>query len=202
MRRGKLLTFEGADGCGKTTISKIVCDALQKDCPCVWDTNPSTSRVGKGIRDSLQDNGISPQTFLFLFLADRYEHFVKYVRPWLDEGRWVLLDRFSDSTIAFQSFQCGVSVAQMEEWVHRFGWFPTPDRTYLLDVDYETLAERTGDRDDPSAYDKAGRTFQESVIQGYRTLAKRNPDRIMVLDGRKSIDALVREIICDAKALG
>lgn len=196
--QGRFITFEGADGCGKTTLAQRLVQALQKKkIPCVLDCEPTTAPIGQVIREHLKDNDLSAQTFLFLFLADRYEHVQSMIRPALKSSQWVILDRYMDSTWAYQSAHCHLDVEALKRWTAQFEWFLIPERTYLLSLSYEQMVARIRGRATLEANDRAGRAFYDDVSQRFATLADLEPQRFVLLDGSQPVETLLDRVLED-----
>ncbi len=191
------ITFEGPDGCGKTTLSKQVYENLIAHHACLWTRNPSRRPLGNLLVEQLKQNSMPPETALLVFLADRHEHYTHVIQPALKEKNWVLCDRFMDSTLVYQSYLCGLDVDALDKWVHAFGWFPKPDRTYLVSLDYETQQKRVSNRADASANDEAGKAFFDEISSRYQFLSDKEPERFMIVDGKAPLATLVAQISQD-----
>jgi len=186
------ITFEGIEGCGKSTQLALLAAALQeRSSPVTVTREPGGTRAGDAIRRLLLDTsapGLDPLAELLLYLADRAQHVRETVKPALAAGRIVLCDRFSDSTIAYQGYGRGGDVARIRllDEVARDGC--RPDLTFLLDCPVSLGLERVRTRAaTPEGTDRLERepdAFHERVHAGFLKLAAAEPDRIVVIDSR------------------
>jgi dTMP kinase len=194
--RGRFITFEGIDGCGKTTQLRMLAQWLRDHGRDVIETvEPGGTSIGRQIRKILLDPAsadIQPRAELLLYFASRAQNVDEVIRPALDGGRTVLCDRFTDSTLVYQG--CGRGLDS--EVVHDLDRIACrglrPDVTILIDIDLETSlarAKRRNERTGPSEsrIDDESATFHERVRRGYLALAKAEPDRIVVIDGTAGI---------------
>jgi len=201
--RGRFITFEGIDGCGKTTQLRMLAQWLRDHGRDVIETvEPGGTSIGRQIRKILLDPAsadIQPRAELLLYFASRAQNVDEVIRPALDGGRTVLCDRFTDSTLVYQG--CGRGLDS--EVVHDLDRIACrglrPDVTILIDIDLETSlarAKRRNERTGPSEsrIDDESATFHERVRRGYLALAKAEPDRIVVIDGTAGIGAVGHRI--------
>ena len=189
------ITIEGVEGAGKSTQAARLADALRRDGRNVVLTRePGGTELGRTLRRMLLDEPViepSAETELLLYLADRAEHVRRLIEPALERGAIVIADRFSDSTIAYQSYARGLP----EEEVRRLDRFArrdlTPGLTFVLDLPAaEGLARaRAADR-----LEREGLEFHERVRAGFAAIAAADPKRVVVLDGRLAVDDLGRAI--------
>ena len=204
MDRGIFISFEGSEGCGKSTQIKFLTELLQESGKTVHVTRePGGTVVGEKIRDLLQftpeASAMTDESELLLFAASRAQLVREVICPALENGTWVIADRFLDSTTVYQGVGRDLAAADVEK-INRFAVGTTmPDWTILLDLEAATghsraLAARndtdgSGDRieDQPLA-------FFEKVRGGYLELAKSNPDRIEIFDGSLPIEQIAEEI--------
>ena len=204
MKLGKFITFEGPDGCGKSTLAKTVAEALGQRVPCVLECEPTQNSIGKLIREHSLHNDLAPQSFLFLFLADRYEHIQTTLLPALQKSQWVILDRYMDSTWAYQSAHCQMGVVELKRWLRNFKGFLVPDRTYLLKLSYDAMLKRIQDRKRLEANDRAGQRFYEDVAERFYQLAKEEARgvsaRYKILDATQSVQKLTKYILQDLES--
>lgn len=200
MKPGKFITFEGPDGCGKSTLAKAVVTELQKHVSCIFDCEPTQGPIGKLIRQYSIHNDLSAQSFLFLFLADRYEHIQTTLRPALKKSQWVILDRYMDSTWAYQSVHCGWEVLKLKSWTEDFKGFLIPDRTYLLRLSYDDMVARIQDRKRLEANDRAGQGFYEDIFRRFDQLARQETSRYKILDATQSVQELTQHVLQDVQS--
>lgn len=194
-KKGYFITFEGIDGCGKSTQLDAVYDFLtSKGYKCIKTREPGALELGKKIREILlHHNGIvSDKCEMFLFLADRSQHIDTLIRPSVEKGMVVLCDRHTDSTIAYQGYGRGQDVEKLIELNNIATDGMKPDLTFLFDVDTETGAKRAGNN--PDRMEASGKEFFSRVRQGYLSLAKRYPERIKVINGENSKEIVYNEV--------
>lgn len=194
-KKGYFITFEGIDGCGKTTQLEAVCDFLSNlGYECVKTREPGSLELGKKIREILlhHDGIVSDNCEMFLFLADRSQHIDTLIKPSVDEGKIVLCDRHTDSTIAYQGYGREHDIERLIKLNEIATNGIKPDLTFVFDVSCETGAERAGNN--PDRMELSGKEFFERVRKGYLKLAKRYPDRIKVINGEKSKELVYNEV--------
>lgn len=196
MEKGLFITFEGCDGCGKTTQLELLAQYLKdKGFDVITTREPGAKGLGVKLREILlnYDGEVSSNCESFLFLADRAQHIDTIVKPAIDAGKIVLCDRHIDSTAAYQGYGRGLDLQQINYLNNLATGGLKPDLTLLFDVDTETSMQRVGKNQD--RMESAGIAFQEKVRHGYLELAKANPQRIKVFDSRKTIQQLHQEVI-------
>lgn len=199
MEKGLFITFEGADGCGKTTQLNLLKDyLLNKGYDVVLTREPGGKGLGEKVREILLNyNGVvSDRCESFLFLADRAQNIDIIVNPAIAEGKIVLCDRHTDSTVAYQGYGRGLDIAQINMLNNLATKNKKPDLTFVFDVDIETSMQRVGQNKD--RMENSGIDFFNRVRQGYLELAKQESDRIKVIDSTQSIEQVfekVKEII-------
>ena len=194
-RRGLLVAFEGVDGSGKSTQARILAGAVG----AVLTFEPGATRLGSALRHLLLDPG-QPEPDVraeaLLIAADRAQHVAEVVRPALAEGRVVVTDRFSGSTLAYQGYGRGLPVGELRQLV---GWATggvEPDLTVVLDVPLEVARHRL-ERGPADRLERLDGRFFSSVRDGYLELAGADPLRWAVVDGEGDVDAVaaaVREV--------
>ncbi len=185
-----LISFEGIDGSGKSTQAKLLYDHLKgKGKKAVLYREPGGTQVGERIREILKGFEVTPVGELFLFEASRSE-LVLRIREDLKGGKVVILDRFTDSTVAYQGYGRGIDV----EFVKRLNDFATgglkPNITFLLDIDPEKALRRIRSRDRFENLE-----FLRKVREGFLELARREKDRVVVLDATKGKGEIFTEIL-------
>ena len=189
MKKGKFITFEGADGCGKTTQLLLLRDYLiNKGYEVVLTREPGAKGLGERIRDILlnYEGEVSDRCESFLFLADRAQNIDTIVIPAIEQGKIVLCDRHTDSTVAYQGYGRGLDVEQINMLNNLATKGLKPDLTLVFDVDVRTSMKRVGTSKD--RMESAGMEFFNRVRNGYLELAKLEPERIKVVDATKSIE--------------
>ncbi|MGR9105344.1 MAG: dTMP kinase [Gammaproteobacteria bacterium] len=195
MARGRFITLEGGEGLGKSTNLKFVESWLVNHGKDVLVTRePGGTRVGEAIRSLLLDaadrQALTDEAELLLIFAARAEHVQKVIRPALDLGRWVLCDRFTDATYAYQGSGRGLDEARIEYLEH---WIQTglaPDLTILFDAPVEVGLARARRRGDPDRFEREDRDFFERIRSGYLQRAMCFQQRIRVIDASCSLEAV------------
>lgn len=193
---GLFITFEGCDGCGKTTQLELLAQYLKdKGFDVITTREPGAQGLGVKLREILlnYDGEVSSNCESFLFLADRAQHIDTIVKPAISKGKIVLCDRHIDSTAAYQGYGRGLDLQQINYLNNLATGGLKPDLTLLFDVDTRTSMQRVGKNQD--RMESAGIAFQEKVRQGYLELAKAEPKRIKVFDSGKTIQQLHQEVI-------
>ena len=205
---GHFVTFEGIEGSGKSTVAKSVCLALERSSiPCLFTREPGGTAASEKIRELLldPDGSIAPRTELLLYIASRAQLVEEVIAPALEQGRFVICDRFMDASVAYQGWARGLG----EELVSELNAYAVgetrPELTYLLDLPVEG-----GFRRGPQRREKEGlrgrdrlelenRDFHERVREGYLRLAEREKERVVVIDAQASFDEVVALIIGNIK---
>jgi dTMP kinase len=203
MPRLPFITFEGSEGCGKSTQVTLLAERLTKaGVPLLVTREPGGTPIGEKIRHLLQfapeGTAMTPETELLLFEASRSQLVRRVIQPALDRGTVVICDRFADSTTVYQ----GVARRLEAEVVRQMNEFAVgscrPDLTFLLDIDIETARVRMLRRVRPAGgidrMEQEPLQFYEDVCAAYRQLAKSEPHRIQVIDARRSIAEIEQEI--------
>ncbi len=206
MNKGRLISFEGLDGAGKTTQIDLLERWLEAHhLPFVRTREPGGTPLGLEIRHLLlnrPDLAIVPLAEAFLFQTDRAQHFATLVIPALQEGKLVITDRCFDASIAYQGFARGVGVELIEQLSMLATQGFKPDLTILLDLEpsevyrrTDTVADLSGTREERTRFDIEGEEFHKRVQEGFRALARAHPERIKVVDASRSPEEIHREII-------
>jgi dTMP kinase len=173
------ITFEGTEGCGKSTLIRNLSEALRvAEVPHVVTREPGGSTVAESIRSVILKHEMDPLTELFLYEASRAEHFQKTVMPALQEKKWVLCDRFTDSTIAYQGFARGLKLPMIEKLNAVATSSRKPDLTFFLDLPVEEGLRRATD---PNRFEAEGVAFQKKVRQGFLYSIQKSKKRFRVL---------------------
>lgn len=199
--RGMFITFEGMEGSGKSTAMARIGEWLEtRGIPTVYTREPGGSGLGRELRAILLDAcnaDIVPRAELFLYLADRAQHAASVVRPALERGAFVLSDRFADSTVAYQGYGRGIDIESLHGLNALAAGGVWPDLTLLFDVDEMTGLSRANARNEAMGKSRSeGRFEAESLVfhaavrQGFLDLARKNPDRFIVIDGMKDPDSV------------
>lgn len=191
-KRGFFITFEGTDGTGKSTHAKRLRQWLTKQgASVVLTREPGGGRLAERIRAILLDPKLEMDglTELFLYEAARCNHVAQVIRPALEAGRWVICDRFTDATFAYQGAARGLNIKHIEALNNLATGGIQPHLTLWLDLPPTSgLARAGGRRGGHDRLEKEGLGFQRKVRQGYANLARRFPRRIRRVPVQKSID--------------
>ena len=206
--KGKFIVFEGIDGSGKTTqinqLSKwlISTDLIPENNKLVITREPGGTKLGKSIRSLLLDTSIekSPDsiTELLLYAADRSQHVNEIIRPTLDQGDWVISDRFCGSTLAYQGYGRKLDINLIKDLEAIATQGIAPDITFLLDIPIEESIRRRRNRKD-DRIEKEGREFLSNVSLGFQALSENsNWKKISAIDSKEQI---ISEIKSEIKKL-
>lgn len=200
---GLFITFEGSEGCGKSTQVKYLTERLEAVGASVINTRePGGTPIGEAIRDLLQHQkagvGMSAEAELLLFSASRAELVRKVIEPALAAGTHVVSDRFYDSTTVYQGEARGLGREAVETITRMATGERQPDLTFLLDlpvdIAFARLKERNGGGGKFDRFEALPTTFFEEVRRGYLDLASREPSRVQILDGQESEEKLAEQI--------
>ena len=206
MQSGKLITFEGLDGCGKSTQLEKTKKWLNLQGYEVLKTQqPGGTNIGKQIRKILlnpENNELHPESELLLYLSDRIQHLAEKIIPAKAEGKIVLCDRFHDSTVAYQGFGRGLNLENIESIITYSIKPYSPDLTFLITISPEIIFDRLEQRKEHSAKDRIdleSNNFFARVAKGYQKLASAEPGRFVCLDGEQEIEVIHQQIISELK---
>jgi dTMP kinase len=189
MTRGKFITFEGIDGAGKSTHIGFVTDYLtSRGKTVVSSREPGGTPLGEKLRDLLLHEKMHLETEALLMFASRREHIAQVIAPGIERGDWVLSDRFTDASFAYQSGGRGMDRAKMEaleQWVH-----PNlqPDLTLVFDVPLEVARQRLDATRTLDKFEQEQSDFFSRCRNEYLRRAAQFPDRIAVIDSTRSIE--------------
>ncbi|MGC4049352.1 MAG: dTMP kinase [Paludibaculum sp.] len=202
-RRGLFLTFEGLDGCGKTTQMRLLAERLRASGETVIETaEPGGTAIGGAIRRILLDpanDHLSSTAEMLLYFAARAQNLDEIVRPATARGEIVLCDRWTDSTWAYQGYgrELGVDVIRSLDRIACRG--RQPDLTLWIDVDLETSLNRAKSRNEETdstdtRMDDQSRAFYERVLRGYEALEAEEPGRVVRVDGRGDLETVAERV--------
>jgi dTMP kinase len=195
--RARFITLEGLDGAGKTTHLDWLAQALGRRGIDVCITRePGGTAVGEALRELLlhPQQKLHPETETLLMFAARREHLDEVIRPALADGKWVVCDRFTDATFAYQGGGSGVPwerIAALETWVQQG---LQPDLTLYFDVHPEAGRARTSAVRSPDRYEQEHAAFHERVRRAYLRRAREHPERIRVIDAMRPIPDIQGEL--------
>lgn len=196
MSKGLFITFEGGDGCGKTTQIKLLDEYLRnKGYKTLLTREPGSIGLGEKVREILlnYDGEVSSVCESFLFLADRAQNMDCIIKPALEEGVIVICDRHTDSSVAYQGYGRGLDIERINMLNNIATSGLKPDLTIVLDVDVETSQARVGSEKD--RMESAGIEFFERVRKGYLEIAKQEPERVKVVDAKQTIEDIHNQIL-------
>ena len=193
-KKGFFITFEGADGCGKTTQSELIKKYLEDTGrKTLWTREPGGAELGKELRKILlhYDGYVAPECEAFLFLADRAQHVETVIKPAVDSGMIVLCDRYTDSTVAYQGYGKGIDITRINYLNDLATGKFYPDLTLVFDVDSEIAQKRVGA--DKDRMESEGSGFHQKVRYGYLRLAEEYPYRIKIINANNSIEQVFED---------
>jgi dTMP kinase len=187
MKRGKFLTLEGVDGAGKSTHQKFIADFVATRAPHVVQTRePGGTELAERLREAILRQAMTPLVETLLIFAARADHVARVIRPALEAGSWVVCDRFSDATLAYQGAGNGVAAELIERLSAAAHPGLVPDRTLVFDCSFEISRQRlqgkTLDR-----FEREDRAFFERVRAAYLERAKAEPARVRVIDAAAAV---------------
>ena len=195
-KNGLFITFEGADGSGKSTQLKMAGEYLQsKGFNTISTRDPGGTPLGSKIREILlhHDGKVADYCELFLYLADRAQHIDEKIIPALEEGKTVLCDRYVDSTLAYQGYARGLDKEEILKLNNIVARGLMPDLTFVFDVSTEVSAQRVGSTKD--RLESEAKEFHQKVREGFLDLANSYPDRIKVIDANQTIEKVHKEVV-------
>ena len=196
MARGVFITFEGADGCGKTTQIELLKKYLdEKNIKNIQTREPGATELGVELRKILlhYEKPVSDVAETFLYLADRAQHTEFEIKPMLDDGYIILCDRFIDSTVSYQGYARKQDINQINKLNEIATGGLKPDLTIVFDIE-STIAQKRlqGEKD---RLEKEGLEFHKALRYGYLELAKKEPDRIKVINADDTIENIHKKVI-------
>ena len=190
------ITFEGADGCGKTTQIELLNKYLQENgFKTLVTREPGAKGLGEKLREILlnYDGEVSPNCESFLFLADRAQHVDCIIKPALKDGVIVLCDRHTDSTVAYQGYGRLLDIEQIKKLNEIAVNGLKPDLTIVFDIDIETSMQRVGKTKD--RMESAGIDFFNRVRNGYLAIAKEESNRVKVINSADTIEEIHNQVV-------
>lgn len=198
------ITFEGIEGCGKTTQIRHLANILKNhNIPFISTLEPGGTSVGMKIRQLLLDSNnanLSPLAELILYAADRAQHVNEVIKPSLDRRKWVICDRFFDATVVYQGIARGLDMELIQILNKKVTQGVRPDLTFLLDCPVDIGLNRAKKRnleenlEGQDRFEREKLTFHEKVREGYLELARNNSDRFRIIDASNNIDEIKIEI--------
>ncbi len=199
MSSGKFITIEGGEGSGKSTQMRLLSESLSNiGAEAVLTREPGGTRAGEAIRELLlsPDYELTPRTEALLHFAARMEHVEQVIRPALKDGKIVVCDRYTDSTVAYQGYghQLG------EIWVEHLHSLTVadilPDITFILDIDPETGLKRAASRrEGKNRYESQNLAFHRRVREGFLAIAHQESSRCIVIDASQKLEDIHRQMV-------
>ena len=204
--RGKFITFEGCDGCGKSTQLSLLSDYLtQQNVPHIFTREPGGGKISEAIREILlngKNTEMTDECEALLYAAARVQHLSDRVEPALNEGKLVICDRYVDSSLAYQAYARGLG----KDFIEKINAFALnnylPDVTVFIDLTPEAAFLRKHGADENDRLEQAGMAFHKKVYQGYDELAKAYPNRIARIDGNQTPQAIFENVLTVLKEKG
>ena len=206
MARGKFITFEGCDGCGKSTQLRLLSNYLSENgVPHIFTREPGGGKISEAIREILlngKNMEMTDECEALLYAASRVQHLSDRVEPALANGELVVCDRYVDSSLAYQAYGRGLGV----DFISKINSFALekylPDVTVFINLSSEAAFARKKGADENDRLEQAGREFHKRVYEGYCTLAKQNPDRYVVINGAQTPQEIFNDVLKALKEKG
>ena len=202
--RGKLITFEGCDGCGKSTQLRLLSKYLTENgVEHIFTREPGGGKISESIREILLNGKNAEMTNeceALLYAASRVQHLADRVEPALAQGKLVVCDRYVDSSFAYQAFARGLGF----DFIAKINSFALekylPDCTVFFDLTPEQAFARKHGADENDRLEQAGMAFHKKVYAGYKTLAEKYPERIVCINAAQTPEQIAKEVIQTLKA--
>lgn len=199
MERGKFITFEGCDGCGKSTQLKMLSDYLEEQgIAHIFTREPGGGKISEAIREILlngKNAEMSDACEALLYAAARAQHLADRVEPALAEGKLVVCDRYVDSSFAYQAYARGLGY----EFIDKINSFATtnymPDLTIFIELTPAEAFKRKHGADENDRLEQAGIEFHKKVYSGYIELLQKFPNRIAIVNGRKTPEGVFSDVL-------
>ena len=190
MKQGKFVTLEGVDGAGKSTHQKFIADFVAARAPHVIVTRePGGTDLAERLREAILGSAMTPEVETLLVFAARADHVARVIRPALEAGTWVVCDRFSDATFAYQGAGKGVAADLIDRLGAAAHGKLVPDRTLVFDCPYEVSRKRLAGKS-LDRFEREDQAFFERVRDAYLARAKAEPARIRVIDAAMEISQI------------
>ena len=204
----RFITFEGGEGAGKSTQIQRVKNHLEsKGFDVVLTREPGGTDVAEALRDLIvKDNGfnLSPQVELSIITSGRLHHMENLIIPALESGKFVLCDRYIDSTYVYQGYSGGIEIDKITE-LHKnilAENFILPIKTFFIDVDTEIgLMRSGGSQKNEDRFENKGINFHEKIRAGFQDLTNKNPERIIKIDGSSNLESVTKNIISEIEKI-
>lgn len=194
----KFITIEGVEGAGKSTCMQVAANEIsRRGLPLLQTREPGGTQLGEDLRGLLlghKHHGMADDTELLLMFAARAEHLQQRILPALNAGQWVLCDRFTDATYAYQGAGRGLPeqrIRVLEDWVQGV---LRPSLTILMDLPVELGLQRAGQRSAPDRFEREALAFFKRVRQGYLEIAAAEPQRVQVVDASRDLEQVSADV--------
>lgn len=192
------ITFEGIEGCGKSTQAKLLCEALiDRGFSVVFTREPGGTPAAEELRSFLlkpRNERFPPFAELSIYEAARAFHVENLIKPSLSQEAVVICDRFTDSTLAYQGYGRGIDLSLVERLNREATGGLKPDLTVLIDLPVEEAFKRISDRG-KDRMEQEDLEFHERVRQGFLSVAEKEPERFLIVDGRKTVEEIHEEVL-------
>ena len=206
MRKGKFITFEGCDGCGKSTQLKLLSAYLEKEnIPHLFTREPGGGKISEAIREILlngKNSEMTDECEALLYAAARVQHLSDKVEPALQENKLVICDRYVDSSLAYQAYARGLG----EDFIKSINAFAlkeyAPDCTIFIELTPEEAFARKHGADENDRLEQAGMAFHKRVYEGYMAIAKAEPNRVAVINGRQTPEQIFACVVTALQSKG
>ena len=198
-QRGRFITVEGQDGSGKSTNIAVIVDALRKEeLKVVQTREPGGTPLGDALRDIVLNGSkfeISDLAELLMIFAARAQHIQKVILPALEAGEWVVCDRFTDATYAYQGSARGVSYEVIKELETLVQGNLVPDLTFLFDVPIAVGMVRASQEGPPDRFESEDTEFKQKIRTAYLQLARKHPERIILINSDQTLELVKTDVI-------
>lgn len=206
MRKGLFITFEGIDGCGKSTqLSRAAKTLMDQGFSVVVSREPGGTSIAEKIREILispQNSEMVNECEILLYCAARAQHVRETIIPAIEQGKIVLCDRFQEATFAYQGFGRDIPMSMLTMINNYATGGLNPDRTFVFDLSVDSSINRmTKINKVKDRLEQNGKDFFERIRQGYLSLAANSPDRIIVIDGENEIEKVSENVMAHIKEL-
>ena len=195
--RGRFVTLEGVDGAGKSTHQQFVADFLATKAPHVIQTRePGGTDLAERLREAILQNPMAPEVETLLIFAARADHVTRVIRPALAAGTWIVCDRFTDASVAYQGAGKGVPADLIQRLSAAAHAGLAPDWTFIFDCSYEVSQQRLAGKK-LDRFEREDRAFFERVRNRYLELAKAEPRRVRVIDAAQPLPEIRKALECN-----
>lgn len=196
--KGRLITIEGVEGAGKSTVQRYIQEQLiEAGIPCVMTREPGGTPIAEAIREVLlahYEEMMSPDAELLLMFAGRAQHISQVILPALQRGQWVVCDRFTDASFAYQGGGRGIPLSHIRELASWVQGDLEPDLTLLMDLPVDVGFSRIASRDAKDRIEHEGKDFFERVRERYLIRARKFPQRFRIVDAEQDFDYVKEQV--------